>query len=181
MEKLTDEELVHLFMTTRENKYFTNLYKRYHNKILKKCLYYAAGNYSEAEDLTHNIFIRMLEKLDTFRHEARFSTWLMSITVNYCLDHSRLKRKLIVTFQDLYPMADYIGNGDTDLTDFINYRLQRAINRLEEMERTLLVQKYQEGQSIRLLATQYALSESAVKMRLKRAKERLRYSYQEAA
>lgn len=181
MNNFADEELVLLFMTTRENKHFTKLYQRYYHKILKRCLYYAAGNYSEAEDLTHNIFIRMLEKLGTFRHEARFSTWLMSITVNYCLDHFRAKRKQIVTPQDLLPMAEYISNGDTDAVEFINYRLQLAISRLEDMERTLLLQKYQEGQSIRLLATQYDLTESAVKMRLKRAKERLRYSYLQVA
>jgi RNA polymerase sigma-70 factor (ECF subfamily) len=50
------------------------------------------GNATEAEDLTQEVFVQLLRKIDTFRGESQFTTWLHRLTVNQVLMHFRRTR-----------------------------------------------------------------------------------------
>jgi len=50
------------------------------------------GNVTEAEDLTQEVFVQLLRKIDTFRGESQFTTWLHRLTVNQVLMHFRRTR-----------------------------------------------------------------------------------------
>ena len=141
MKHLSDEELVQLYISTQRNSYFEALYTRYCDKVYRKCLSFTK-NRERAEDFTHDIFIRVVTKLSSFREQAKFSTWLYSVTYNYCMDQLRSPKQKEVYSDDPYEtLTDYADNGDADIAD---------------------------GQK---------LTESAVKMRLMRAKEKLRRRY----
>ena len=85
---ISDEELVKHYVATQRNVYFEHLYERYSQKVYRKCYSFVLDK-SKAEDLTHDIFIKVVTKIGTFKENARFSTWLYSITYNYCLDSLR--------------------------------------------------------------------------------------------
>jgi len=55
--------------------------------------YKFVGRHDEAEDLTQDIFLRLFKSLKTFDRRANFSTWLISVSRNLCIDHYRGMRR----------------------------------------------------------------------------------------
>ncbi|GAB3246248.1 RNA polymerase sigma factor [Larkinella harenae] len=175
--KLTDEELVRLYVDKQSNRYFELLYNRYSDKVYRKCLMFTKDPV-KAEDFTHDIFLRLIMRLGSFKEQSRFSTWLFSITYNYCTDQLRLNRKKaeVPVNEDMDWLDD---DNDDETMEMEAHRLKSALEYLTVEEQSLLLMKYQDDVSIREIATIHNLSESAVKMRLKRAKEKLKKRYLE--
>jgi RNA polymerase sigma-70 factor (ECF subfamily) len=74
-------------------------------------------------------------------------------------------------------IPEIIDESDTDLTE-INYdKLKIILELIHPEEKALLLMKYQDSLSLKLIATSLAISEDAVKMRLKRARARVVYLY----
>lgn len=177
----SDEELVRLFVLTQKNSFFEELYERYADKVYRKCLTLVKDS-ARAEDFTHDIFLKLIFKLGSFKEEARFSTWLYSITYNYCMDQLRVNKKRGKTnLEEELEVADedvdvsvLIEERDTDAR-----RLHRAIDHLSTEERSILMMKYLDDLSIRDIASVFRITESAVKMRLLRSRENLRKKYLE--
>jgi RNA polymerase sigma-70 factor (ECF subfamily) len=67
---------------------FEKIYRLYHAQVYGLCLR-MTRNVSQAEDLTQDVFIQLFRKIDTFRGEASFATWLHRLTVNQVLMHFR--------------------------------------------------------------------------------------------
>ena len=82
------KELVREYVSTQKNFYFEEIYDRYSEKVYRKCFSFTRDT-AKAEDLAHDIFLRVITKIGTFKGGARFSTWLYSITYNYCMDNIR--------------------------------------------------------------------------------------------
>lgn len=177
----SDEELVKLFILTQNNSFFEELYERYADKVYRKCLTLVKDP-AQAEDFTHDIFLKLIVKLGSFKEEARFSTWLYSITYNYCMDQLRVNRKRGETsLEEELELAD----EDVDVSVLIEdrdadaRRLHRAIDHLSTEERSILMMKYLDDLSIKDIASVFKITESAVKMRLLRSRENLRKRYLE--
>jgi RNA polymerase sigma factor (sigma-70 family) len=176
----TDEELVQLFVTSQRNTFFEEMYRRYADKVYRKCLSFVKDP-ARAEDFTHDIFLKLIIKLGTFKETARFSTWLYSITYNYCMDQLRSNKKRGEVYQD----EELEVPDDTDLDrvfeedDIEARRLNRALDHLPHEDKSLLMMKYLDELSIREIADVFKITESAVKMRLLRTREKLRTRYLE--
>ncbi|MBO0933389.1 RNA polymerase sigma factor [Fibrella aquatilis] len=179
MKHLSDEELVRLYVSTQRNPYFEALYTRYCDKVYRKCLSFTK-NSERAEDFTHDIFIRVVTKLSGFREQAKFSTWLYSVTYNYCMDQLRSPRQKEVYSDEPYEGVGMYDDDDAEVAEMEAQRLNKALDHLTSDERGLLMMKYQDDISIRDIADAQQITESAVKMRLMRAKEKLRKRYLEA-
>ena len=179
MKHLSDEELVRLYVKTQRNPYFEALYTRYCDKVYRKCLSFTK-NSERAEDFTHDIFIRVVTKLSGFREQAKFSTWLYSVTYNYCMDQLRSPRQKEVYSDEPYEGVGLYDDDDAEMAEMEAQRLTKALDHLTSDERGLLMMKYQDDISIRDIADAQKVTESAVKMRLMRAKEKLRKRYLEA-
>ena len=82
------KELVREYVSTQKNFYFEEIYDRYSKKVYRKCFSFTRDT-AKAEDLAHDIFLRVITKIGTFKGGARFSTWLYCITYNYCMDNIR--------------------------------------------------------------------------------------------
>src|SRR6187551_1853552 len=55
--------------------------------------YKFVGRHDEAEDLTQDVFLKLFKSLETFDRRANFSTWLVSVSRNLCIDHYRRVRR----------------------------------------------------------------------------------------
>ena len=71
---------------------FEELFKLHYRKVYAVCLR-MTGNTAEAEDLSQEVFVQVFRKLDTFRGESAFTTWLHRLTVNHVLMHFRKNRR----------------------------------------------------------------------------------------
>ena len=184
MKHLSDEELVSLYIETQKNAYFERLYERYCDKVYRKCLSFTKDPV-RAEDLTHDVFLKVVLKLSTFQGQAKFSTWLYSVTYNYCTDQVRSSRLHREVYSDegweRYDVGAEDENDLTELAEFEAKQVQRALEKLPADEQTMLLMKYQDDVSIREIAILNGLTESTVKMRLKRSRDKLRKYYLEGA
>ncbi|GAB3705375.1 RNA polymerase sigma factor [Spirosoma flavus] len=182
MEQISDEELVRLYINTQENRYFERIYERYCDKVYRKCLSFMKDPI-RAEDLTHDIFLKLVVKLSGFREQSKFSTWLYSITYNHCTDQLRsphLRREIYV--DEGWERMNVSSDEElADIEEMEAQQLEQAIQRLAPDEQTMLLMKYQDDISIREIADINGLTESAVKMRLKRSRDKLRKYYLEGA
>lgn len=170
---LKDEEVIRQYLPTRPNDCFETLYNRYVGKVYSRCLSMTKDT-EKAQDFTHDIFIRMFARLDRFEERSTFSTWLYSISYNYCVDQIRVSKRLATT--DLDDDLDCQSSG-TDEAERIEYSLQQltqAMNSIAPQEALILRLKYQEGLDVNQIADQLKIKNSAVKMRLKRARDRVR-------
>jgi RNA polymerase sigma factor (sigma-70 family) len=183
MKTSTDEELVRMYISTQQNVYFEQLYGRYCDKVYRKCLSFTKEP-MKAEDFTHDIFLRLIVKLGSFKEQSKFSTWLYSITYNYCTDQLRTPQKKAEVYMDegWERVGDTLSDDDeSELAEMAASDVRKAMEKLSPEERSLLMMKYQDDVSIREIAQVYNLTESAVKMRLKRSREKLRKYYLEGA
>ncbi|MCK8491509.1 MULTISPECIES: RNA polymerase sigma factor [Spirosoma] len=183
MKQLTDEELVRLYIETQKNTYFERLYERYCDKVYRKCLSFTKDS-QQAEDLTHDIFLKLVIKIGSFKEQSRFSTWLYSITYNYCTDHVRAPHRRSEIYMDEGWERLEVDNSDDGLAELAELeaqQLKKAMEHLDPTEQSLLLMKYQDDVSIRELADMHGTTESAIKMRLKRTRDKLRKYYLEGA
>lgn len=177
---VTDEELVKLFLESGNDRYFEKLYDRYALKVFKKCLS-LTRDAGRAEDLTHDVFLKLVFKMNTFKKGAKFSTWLYAVTYNHCMDLMRSNKKRVITVHE--ESADCIEHLDLDnlfeIEEVDTKILRQALDQLQPEEKALLYLKYMDDRSIRYIAGTSQLTESAVKMRLMRSREKLRRVYLE--
>lgn len=169
---LTDEEMIRRYLPTNTNQCFETLYNRYVNKVYRRCLS-MTNDTGKAEDFTQDIFLKVFDKLDGFQQRSSFSTWLYSISYNYCADQLRLaKRYPLTTLDESHEQNDYHALESQLYEDTLQI-MQQAMGTLSGSERTILRLKYEDGLSIEEIARLYGLKVSAVKMRLKRSREKL--------
>jgi RNA polymerase sigma-70 factor (ECF subfamily) len=88
----TDEELIALLrecpVSPSASDLYNELFRRHHQKVAAWCLRFT-GNREAALDLAQEVFIKAYRRLDAFRGDSRFSTWLYTIARNHCLTEAR--------------------------------------------------------------------------------------------
>ncbi|WP_313790072.1 RNA polymerase sigma factor [Flagellimonas abyssi] len=173
---LSDEELVKQIVADNDPMLFGKLYDRYVKMVYNKC-YGFAKSADEAEDLTQDVFLQLFIKLRTFKGKSKFSTWLYSFTYNFCVNYVNRNKQLKIRDKSVqvesseYKLTEEVP--DERLFEMKADKLKKCLEIISAEERSILLLKYQDGASIKELVNLLDIGESAVKMRLKRAKERL--------
>lgn len=178
--QLNDEELIRQHLPTDPTACFETLYNRYVGKVYRRCLS-LTKDVEKAEDFTHDIFIRTFSRLDRFQERSTFSTWLYSISFNYCMDQIRLSNRLATTPLEDQLENQYMETNDYESSEESTKHLNAAMSKITPQEATILQMKYQQEMDVRQIAQKLNLNESAVKMRLKRSRDKVRQFYVEAA
>jgi RNA polymerase sigma-70 factor, ECF subfamily len=142
---------------------------------------------SEAEDLTQEVFVKVHQALPGFRGDSKISTWLYRIATNAALDRLRSSTAHRVDAED----PDAEGTGDTEdqnpwtgesppsvesqvAFQAMNDCIREFILGLPESYRTVLVLRDLEGLQDREIAEVLGVSLQAAKIRVHRARERLK-------
>ena len=154
---------------------FNQLYERYVQKVYQKCLT-MTGDTEEARDHTHDIFLKVFSKFGNFQQRSELSTWLYSITHNYCIDAIKQRKR-----HRMEPLQEHLHEKEgpclSQSDDDYTYQL-KLVNQLPQEELLLLKLKYEQGLSIKELSQQFGIKECALKMRLKRSRDRLKTLYE---
>ncbi|WP_027395075.1 RNA polymerase sigma factor [Aquimarina latercula] len=172
---LTDEELVDRIIKEKNTLLFERLYDRYERKVYNKCYGFVKSN-SEASDLTQDVFLKLFTKLYSYKGHSKFSTWLYSFTYNLCANYVKRDKESKIS-RDSESLDDenhlLIDVSDDSLFQMRTEKLQKALELIDPSDKVILLLKYQDDVSIKELETLLDIKESAVKMRLKRAKARV--------
>ncbi|RYC69582.1 MULTISPECIES: RNA polymerase sigma factor [Spirosoma] len=176
MRHLTDQELVSLYLDTNNERYFGQLYTRYRQLVYQKCLFFT-GNADDSEDYVQDIFVRLTMKLRGFKGESKFTTWLHTVTANYCIDQLRKKQQHQTLWRSYMREQETLDEQNPTLDESYFHIFERVLNQLPHHQRELLLAKYEDGLQINELASKQDLTSSAIKMRIKRARDRARSLY----
>ena len=171
---LSDEELLEEFKQNNDPKSFAELVRRHEVKIVERC-YQRLKNREDAQDVSQEVFLRLLTKSHTFRAGLPFEPWLNTIINNRCRDHVK---------QDKAELHEEISNKivdtleeeiDTEEVDRPTVEiLQKLLEQVSGEAKLILLLKYEQGWSIKTIQESLGLEESAVKQRLKRSRDKLR-------
>jgi RNA polymerase sigma-70 factor, ECF subfamily len=144
------------------------------------------GNEADAEDVAQESFLKAYAKLNQFRAECKFSTWLIQIAVNEARMRRRKERKALYESIDEGYLDDA---GDYSPRDFADWReipsealaekqlkdaLSRAIASLKPIYREVFILRDVQGLNIRETADALGLNEPLVRTRLLRARLQMR-------
>jgi RNA polymerase sigma-70 factor (ECF subfamily) len=147
------------------------------------------GNDADAEDVTQDVLLQLMRKLDTFRGESAFPTWLHRVTVNAALAHRRKRahhdehksHESVEHLLETLPMDRSVRRWsvppeDEVLDQEMRGLIEAAIARLPEVYRDVYVLADVEQLSNHEIAEMLGLSVPAVKSRLHRARLLMRHS-----
>lgn len=182
---MTDEErqqLLDLINQAKEGKQFafTQLYNRY-NKIIYNTIYNIVHNKDVADDLLSVTFTKAFFKIASYVNHISFEMWLKTIAINSSIDYIRHIKKEKYDYEldnednhlqvsdsaDYSPEDDYIYHETSD-------RLTNALNKLQFRYKYILDLRTVQNLSYKQMSELLGLSESQVKSRLNKAREKLK-------
>jgi RNA polymerase sigma-70 factor, ECF subfamily len=183
---VSDEELV---ARARAKDYaaFEQLLDRYEDKIFRLA-YRFVRNETEAKEILQDTFLSIWRKLDTFKGDAQFSSWLYRVATNAALMRLRAQRRhpevsteeLPIDYLDKYGQLPPSGENwakrpDDDLqSQELRRHIQEAVDGLPEIYQTVFLLRDIEGLSTEETAEVLEISVPTVKTRLHRARIALR-------
>jgi RNA polymerase sigma factor (sigma-70 family) len=137
--KPSDNELIARYLREQNPEYFTTLYRRYAGKVFAKCISMLSDE-ALARDAVQDIFIKVFLNLSRFSEQSSFSTWLYSITYNFCIDIIRKKKKISLVLSD---DIERIGDKpeaevpDSVLLEMKHERLEKVLAQMHEGDRII--------------------------------------------
>lgn len=151
-----------------KSDYFSDLYNRHHRKIFALC-YRFTGNMADAEEQLQEVFMRVLNKIHTFKGDSSFSTWIHRLTVNHLINFCRKRdRGLSAVHLDQVPEPSLKADPGIGMT------LQQAIGELPEGYRNVLILHDQEGFRHEEIAGFLGITAVTSRTQLSRARMNLR-------
>jgi RNA polymerase sigma factor (sigma-70 family) len=189
LKSLTNEEIVRSIQgnlsDNLKDKYFREIYRRYSTKVFGKCLTMLTNEH-DAENARQEIFTKIRLNIQKFNFHSSLSTWIYSISYNYCIDVIRKKKKVNIDYLEDMSMVerkfDYFDVDevvDAQLLENNSLMLAIVLDSMKESDKNILIFKYHDGLSIREISQLVNITESAVKMRLKRAKGQANIKWKE--
>ncbi len=184
LDRDSDDQLVERARAVRDGdtRPFEELVRRHQGYVVANCRVITRSA-ADAEDLAQEVFVKAYFGLRRFEGRAQFRTWLQRIKVNHCLNHLRkTRRAIMVDIDDVAPedqpamrtppaaLSELEAMGDRE-------RIVRALDSMSDTLRIPLMLRDGDGESYEEIAEQLGIGLSAVKMRIKRAREDFRMRF----
>jgi RNA polymerase sigma factor (sigma-70 family) len=153
-----------------DSRAFEQLYRRHSDRVYGLCVRLCHGDRQKAEQATQDAFVRAWEKLESFRGESQFGTWLHRITVNVVLGEHRLLQRW-TTFEDAEAAGPRVELAVEAADDGLSRDLERALARLPKGARTVLWLHDVEGYRHEEIAALTGVAVGTSKAQLHRARK----------
>lgn len=188
LSSLSDNELVMncKYELPYESRSFRVLMTRYQSKVMAKAES-MLNNVEDAKDMTQEIFIKVYNNLPRFAMKAKFSTWVYIITVNSCLsliDKRRRNPQWWLT-EDLDDA--FVEQEESEIFTILGKGIERegamecieeTLQEIEDDHRSVLELRFLQELDYQSIADRLKIGLSAMKMRLKRAREEFRQQFE---
>lgn len=171
-ERETDNEIVS-DCRDGDRRAFAALYDRHQRRVFSVALNFFGGDRATAEDVTQSVFLKLFDKLGSFRAESSFSTWIYRLTTNACLDEARRGRRVEYFGDD----AKFESTGADGAAEIERRErtaeVRRALASIDEKFRIPMILKFSEGLSYDEIAAVLDCSAGTVASRLSRGQKKL--------
>lgn len=177
MKQLPDDNTIIEQILNGEKQAYTMLVKRYQQKVFQLCIGFL-HNDDDAADLTQEVFIKVYQKLSSFKGDAQFSTWLYRIAVNMSINFQR-KRKFQSLFQRIENEKESFQiAGENDADQYLKKEEQKqmvktVLDKLPTNQRKAIVLSHYDDLSNNELAEVMQLSVKAAESLLFRARAQM--------
>lgn len=186
--ELKDEKLASLYVNNKDDDAYNEIVNRYGEKIFRLAMR-ITKNPESAEEVLQNVFLKLIEKLGTFREESKLATWIYTVSSNEAFMYLRGKNKNSFkeisveefnsndngsAYEGLQIKYDGFGPDDSAINLEQQALLEKAINELPEEYRVVFQLRDVEGLSNQQAADVLGLSLPAVKSRILRARNQLK-------
>jgi RNA polymerase sigma-70 factor (ECF subfamily) len=153
---------------------FEQLYRSHCGRIFALCWRMCGGDKGLAEDMVQEAFVRAWNKLDLFRGDSKFGTWLHRLTVNVVLSDRRIRVKRLQREREMVDEVERTLVGDRDVFAGLRKDLEAAIAGLPERARTVLILYDIEGYQHNEIAEMTGMAVGSSKAQLHRARKLVR-------
>lgn len=153
---------------------FESLYRRHRDRVYALVWRLCGGDHALAEDLLQEAFVRAWQKLDTFRGESRFGTWLHRLSANLTLTDRRSRLRRVRWEAPIDETVERTATGQRDVQAGMRQDLEQAIAALPDRARTVLVLHDVEGYGHAEIARLTGMAVGSSKAQLHRARKLLR-------
>jgi len=150
---------------------FEKLYRSHCDHIYGLCWRLCGGDRALAEDMVQEAFVRAWNKLDLFRGDSKFGTWLHRLAVNVVLSDRRIRVKRLRREQEFDENVERVQVGDRDVFAGLRRDLEAAIAGLPERARTVLILYDIEGYRHEEIAQMTGMAVGSSKAQLHRARK----------
>lgn len=149
---------------------FAIIYEQHHAQVFRLCRGYFKGEEHTANDAVQEVFIKIWQHLDSFRHESLLSTWIYRITVNCCLLHTRkpsVKKEVLTAHLPDSVQPEYSPVVEEQLT-----KMYACIGQLVAADR-IVITMVLEGIDYQEIADITGVSADTLRVRIHRIKKKL--------
>lgn len=173
------------------NLEFNDIYKEFHEKLAHYLERMVGKNY--AEDLAQEVFMKIDKSLKDFKGKSSLSTWVYRIATNAALD--KIKSRALREIKDKISLNTHLEKAETENTDILveetslsaereavrnemNECIREFVDRLPENYRTVIILSEIKDLQNQEIADILGISLDAVKIRLHRARTRLKAEFE---
>ena len=167
----SDAHLIQRF-AQGDQQAFDSLYNRHVRTVYNRVRYVVPE--TDVEDVTQEVFIAALRSLPSFRGEAKFSTWLRTLTNHKVAEYYRKRSRKKETMQVDLVHAEQHGDHNKASTFEDRIALRNALNRLPEGYREVILLRFAEGMKFTEIADFLDQNPEATKSLFRRAISALR-------
>ena len=176
-EQLDDINIIQMVLQGQQAAYAT-LVARYEKYVFTIAMRFV-NNRELAEELSQDVFVKAYRYLADFKGSSKFSTWLYTIVNTTCLSHLRKKKDetLLLEEEKMVSISDNsFGEQPSNKMEQRTQKemLERAMKHLPEQDAEILTLFYQAEQSVDEIGVIVGLTTSNVKVKLFRARQKLR-------
>lgn len=148
---------------------FKSLFQAYKDTVYSMALHFC-GNETSAHDITQQVFLKLFTKIDQFRHDSEFTTWLYRIVANTCIDEQRSSKRFVPFDSEgqMNSLKVRSSQEDAYIRRQVAASVRDAIGELKPKLRITMVLKYVEDLSYDEIAAALGCSAGTVASRLNR-------------
>lgn len=175
--KRTDEEIIQAILKG-ETTAFAELVHKHKNFVFTLCLRFSK-NREDAEEIAQDAFIKMFKYVKEFKQQSKFTTWLYRIVYTTAMTYLRKKKLATSSLDDdensFYLETNYFSLDGIDMEKKSrNFYVNKAIEQLLPDDATMISLFYLAEQSLEEIAIVMGLEANTVKVKLFRARQRLK-------
>ncbi len=157
---------------------FAHLVDKYQHYVFT-IVFRVLKNRETAEEAAQDVFVKAYKRIDTYRFDAKFSTWLYPIARHTAIDYTRKKTHITASIDDDERFFQIADSGASSAFASVQRQeqksyIQQLINQLPELDGQLISLFYLKEQSIEEIGELLQLSASNVKVKLFRLRKRLK-------
>ena len=158
---------MHVLMKDTDS--FSYIFKNYSDTVYRIAVH-NTDSLSDAEDITQEVFVKLLESTKTFRDSEHIKAWLIRVTLNKCHNYRRDKKRTVIA--EIQP-EDNISTNDSTLS------VLDAVKKLPSNQRNAIYLHYYEGYTAKEIGKLLSVSTNTVLSWLKRSRSTLKLDLNE--